>query len=117
MVTKMPSKKRIKAVITALIEKWNKQGYSPRSINCGCCMEFSQELCDIFTKARQHCGEEWPSDFKTDVDPYGHCYTKIGSLFYDAEAPDGVTSADLLPFFQRAAVHRAWDVTYLGVPA
>ena len=117
MASRIPSKKRIKSQILILIDKWNKKGYSPFAINHGSCMEFSQELCKLFPKARQHCGEEWPSDFKTDVDPYGHCYTKIGSLFYDAEAPDGVKSADQLPFFKRAAVHRAWDVKFLGVPA
>ena len=113
----MPSKTAIKAFILILIDKWNMEGYSARSINCGSCMEFSQEICDEYPEAEQHCGEACPEDFKTNVDPYGHCYTKIGNLFYDSEAPAGVTSADLLPFYQRAAVHRAWDVKYLGVPA
>lgn len=94
-------RKRVKNAILSLLEKWNLQGYNPRSINCGNCDAFSAELEKLFPNGTAMWGDQVASFFPKGIDPDGHCFFYLDGFFYDSECPEGVTSPHLLPYYQR----------------
>jgi len=93
---------KVTSFIHRLLVKWDKRGYSPFSINVGNCDEFSYELELEFPDGYAIWGEDYPLLFKTDVDPEGHNFFVLDGTCYDSECPEGVSSPDLLPYYQRA---------------
>lgn len=94
--------KIIHDIIIRLLKKWDRKGHSAYSINCGNCDAFAEEIFNNFIDGETMWGEEHPELFKDDICPQGHCFFAYDDLYYDSEAPSGVTSPDQLPFYQRA---------------
>jgi len=100
--------KPITATIHRLIQKWNRKGFSPASINCGQCQTFALELFKHFPKGRALWGDE-VLDLFENVDSSGHCFFLYEDLYYDSECPNGVTTPEFLPFYKRALASRNWS--------
>lgn len=100
--------KEIKNIILLLVEIWEAKGYTPYSINSGCCEDFAMELTDAIKESPtlnhgDYCmmwGEEYPELFEK-VCPRGHCFVRYNNRYYDSEAPYGVTNPSLLLLYKR----------------
>ena len=68
---------------------------TPREINNGYCDMWANLFVEKFGGTHQ-----WSYDIPND--PNGHSWVKFGDEFYDAEAPNGVSSLEQLPYFQRS---------------
>ena len=101
--------KRITKAIHNLLCKWDRQGYSPSSINTGCCDEFAQELQEQFPKGQAIWGDDYPELFKGGVDPYRHCFFSFQGMYYDSEMPNGTNHPARLPYYARQIKARQWN--------
>ena len=68
---------------------------TPKEINDGYCDMWASLFVEKFGGEHQ-----WSYDFPND--PIGHSWVKLDNKFYDAEAPNGVSNLEKLPFFQRS---------------
>ena len=92
----------ITRVIRRLIKKYEVKYYlTPFTINCGDCDSFAQDLLTEFPEGQMFWGDEIPKQFRTDVDPEGHCFFKFKGRYYDSESPKGVPSPDQLHYYLR----------------
>jgi hypothetical protein len=84
-----------------LIDKINNEyredytSLTPKEINDGYCDMWASLFVKKF--GGQH---QWSYDLPNDSN--GHSWVKLNNKFYDAEAPDGVSSLEQLPYFQRS---------------
>jgi len=97
----MATHQHVRAAIYRLREKYNKQGISPRSINCGNCDSFAEELERKFPEGKAIWGDDYPEFFTNGVDPEGHCFFEFKKRYYDSECPWGKNSPEQLPFYIR----------------
>lgn len=97
----MATHQQVTAFIYRLLRSWNRKGYSPMSINCGDCDSFAQDLLTKFPEGQMFWGDEIPKQFRTDVDPEGHCFFKFKGRYYDSESPKGVSCPDQLHYYLR----------------
>jgi hypothetical protein len=68
---------------------------TPQEINDGYCDVWATLFVQKFGGKHQ-----WSFDFPND--PSGHSWVLLNNKYYDAEKPDGVSSLEELPFFQRS---------------
>ena len=85
-----------------MIGYWNKRGFSQIAINSGRCFEFAWRLEEIFPEGEANWGEFCSNEFKTNIDPSGHCFFRYNGKYYDAESPKGEIFPDDLQYYQRS---------------
>lgn len=99
-------------IILRLLPKWEAKGYTPYSINSGCCEDFAMELIEAIEtsptlKHGDYCmmwGEEYPELFE-NVCPRGHCFVRYNDMYYDSESTFGVINPEKLLLYIRNGSH------------
>lgn len=100
-------RQKIRRIVLTLRKEWlTKHHLIPLFINSGNCDSFAAEIEEQahaigITNGYAVWGEDEPDLFPAGHDPMGHCFYRLGNLFFDAECPSGVNSPHLLPFYKR----------------
>lgn len=84
--------------IRKLVKQYSKDHITPSHINNGYCADFATVIWEEF---QHHCSVEILNNEDLTGEEYLHTFMKYGGLFYDAEAPNGVSDWRDLPFFKR----------------
>jgi len=95
-------RKRVAKAIQSELEDWCGRGYSPASINTGCCGIFAEKLEELFPKGTALWGNHHPELFPEGFDNDGHCFFALDGFYFDSECPEGASSPHLLPYYQRS---------------
>lgn len=83
--------------IRKLAKEYHKDGITPLGINNGFCADFATVIWERFGR----CSIQILNNEELTGEEYLHTFMKHGALFYDAEAPNGVSDWQKLPFFKR----------------
>jgi len=89
-----------------LRKKWDKLGYSRRSINTGQCENFARDLKKKFPEGKAIWGDDYPELFINGVDNVGHCFFEFKGRYYDSECSSSVKFPEHLPFYRRSLSFR-----------
>lgn len=103
--------KKVTKAIFGLLANWNKKGFSPRAINTGNCWKFADQLAAKFPDGSAMWGKQIAGMFPNGYDPDGHCFFFLAGMFYDSEAPGGVSSPHLLAYYKRGGYIREGKAT------